>query len=49
LEGASHASAERGLAFYGAMARIRAFENAAEDASRGGVSAFGAALGRKSD
>ena len=27
------------------MARIRAFENAAEEASRGGVSAFGAALG----
>jgi len=26
------------------MARIRAFENAAEEASRGGVSAFGAAL-----
>ena len=27
------------------MARIRAFENAAEEASKGGVSAFGAALG----
>jgi len=27
LKGASHTSAERGLALYGAMARIRAFEN----------------------
>jgi pyruvate dehydrogenase E1 component alpha subunit len=33
------------LALYRAMARIRAFENAAEEASKGGVSAFGAALG----
>jgi len=35
---------ERELALYRSMARIRAFENAAEEASRGGVSAFGAAL-----
>jgi len=33
------------LALYRTMARIRAFEDAAEVASRGGVSAFGAALG----
>ena len=32
------------LALYRTMARIRAFENAAEEASKGGVSAFGAAL-----
>ena len=36
---------ERALALYRTMARIRAFENAAEEASKGGVSAFGAALG----
>jgi len=36
---------ERGLALYRTMARIRAFENAAEEASKGGVAAFGAALG----
>ena len=35
---------ERLLALYRTMARIRAFENAAEEASKGGVSAFGAAL-----
>ena len=35
---------ERAVALYRAMARIRAFENAAEEASRGGVSAFGAVL-----
>jgi acetoin:2,6-dichlorophenolindophenol oxidoreductase subunit alpha len=35
---------ERALALFRAMARIRAFENAAEEASKGGVSAFGAAL-----
>ena len=40
----SRNSAERTLALYRAMARIRAFENAAEEASKGGVSAFGAAL-----
>jgi TPP-dependent pyruvate/acetoin dehydrogenase alpha subunit len=33
---------ERGLALYRTMARIRAFENAAEEASKGGVAAFGA-------
>ena len=36
-------SAERLLSLYRMMARIRAFENAAEEASRGGVAAFGAA------
>jgi pyruvate dehydrogenase E1 component alpha subunit len=35
---------ERIAALYRAMARIRAFENAAEEASRGGVAAFGASL-----
>jgi pyruvate dehydrogenase E1 component alpha subunit len=35
---------ERGIALYRTMARIRAFENAAEDASKGGVAAFGARL-----
>jgi len=35
---------DRAVALYRCMARIRAFENAAEEASRGGVSAFGAAL-----
>jgi pyruvate dehydrogenase E1 component alpha subunit len=34
----------RGLALYRTMARIRAFENAAEEASKGGVAAFGASL-----
>jgi acetoin:2,6-dichlorophenolindophenol oxidoreductase subunit alpha len=38
------ASAERALQLYRAMARIRAFENAAEEASRGSVAAFGASL-----
>ena len=33
--------AERLLSLYRTMARIRAFENAAEEASRGGVAAFG--------
>jgi pyruvate dehydrogenase E1 component alpha subunit len=37
-------SNDRALALYRTMARIRAFENAAEEASKGGVSAFGAAL-----
>jgi len=36
--------AERALALYRTMARIRAFEDAAEEASRGGVAAFGASL-----
>ena len=35
---------ERALALYRTMARIRAFEDAAEDASMGGVAAFGASL-----
>ena len=34
----------RALELYRTMARIRAFENAAEEASKGGVSAFGAVL-----
>ncbi len=34
----------RAIALYRTMARIRAFENAAEEASKGGVSAFGATL-----
>ncbi|HWM43545.1 MAG TPA: thiamine pyrophosphate-dependent dehydrogenase E1 component subunit alpha [Burkholderiales bacterium] len=37
-------SAERALQLYRTMARIRAFENAAEEASRGSVAAFGASL-----
>lgn len=44
MKGASHNSTERARALYRTMARIRAFEDAAEEASRGGVSAFGAAL-----
>jgi pyruvate dehydrogenase E1 component alpha subunit len=36
--------AERALALYRTMARIRAFEDAAEAASLGGVAAFGASL-----
>ncbi len=36
---------ERLLSLYRTMARIRAFEDAAEAASKGGVAAFGAALG----
>ena len=36
---------ERALALYRMMARIRAFENAAEEASKGSVAAFGAVLG----
>jgi TPP-dependent pyruvate/acetoin dehydrogenase alpha subunit len=36
--------AERALALYRTMARIRAFEDAAEEASKGGVAAFGARL-----
>jgi pyruvate dehydrogenase E1 component alpha subunit len=39
-------SAERAAALYRTMARIRAFENAAEEASRGSVAAFGASLSR---
>jgi acetoin:2,6-dichlorophenolindophenol oxidoreductase subunit alpha len=37
---------ERAAALYRSMARIRAFENAAEEASRGSVAAFGASLSR---
>ena len=37
-------SLERVAALYRTMARIRAFENAAEEASKGGVAAFGASL-----
>jgi pyruvate dehydrogenase E1 component alpha subunit len=36
--------ATRALALYRTMARIRAFEDAAEEASKGGVAAFGASL-----
>jgi pyruvate dehydrogenase E1 component alpha subunit len=36
--------ADRALELYRTMARIRAFENAAEEASRGSVAAFGASL-----
>jgi len=38
------ASMDRALELYRTMARIRAFENAAEQASRGSVAAFGASL-----
>jgi acetoin:2,6-dichlorophenolindophenol oxidoreductase subunit alpha len=38
------ASAERAIALFRTMARIRAFENAAEEAARGSVAAFGASL-----
>jgi len=41
---AERVARERGLALYRTMARIRAFENAAEEASKGGVAAFGANL-----
>jgi pyruvate dehydrogenase E1 component alpha subunit len=37
-------TAARALALYRTMARIRAFEDAAEEASKGGVAAFGASL-----
>jgi len=37
-------SSERAIALFRTMARIRAFENAAEEASRGSVAAFGASL-----
>jgi len=36
----------RALALFRTMARIRAFENAAEEASKGGVAAFGASLSK---
>jgi TPP-dependent pyruvate/acetoin dehydrogenase alpha subunit len=41
---ATPVSQQRALSLYRVMARIRAFENAAEEASRGGVAAFGASL-----
>jgi acetoin:2,6-dichlorophenolindophenol oxidoreductase subunit alpha len=41
----SSSKSQRLIALYRTMARIRAFENAAEEASKGGVAAFGAALG----
>ena len=37
---------QHALTLYRTMARIRAFENAAEEASKGGVAAFGASLAR---
>ena len=40
--------ADRLLSLFRTMARIRAFENAAEEASRGGVAAFGSTLGAAS-
>jgi acetoin:2,6-dichlorophenolindophenol oxidoreductase subunit alpha len=48
LKGARQAfsSSERIAMLYRAMARIRAFENAAEQASQGGVAAFGASVAR---
>ena len=42
---ASSSKTERLLSLYRTMARIRAFESAAEEASKGGVAAFGATLG----
>ena len=44
MKDASPISLERALALYRTMVRIRAFENAAEEASKGGVAAFGATL-----
>ncbi len=44
MPGAESKLRERGLALLRTMARIRAFENAAEEASKGGVAAFGASL-----
>jgi pyruvate dehydrogenase E1 component alpha subunit len=43
--GSGGSDSRRLLDLYRVMARIRAFENAAEEASKGGVAAFGAALG----
>jgi len=45
LKDASPISLERAVELYRTMVRIRAFENAAEEASKGGVAAFGANLG----
>jgi pyruvate dehydrogenase E1 component alpha subunit len=44
VKDAAAISIERALALYRTMTRIRAFENAAEEASKGGVAAFGASL-----
>ena len=44
MRNAQPISLERALALYRTMTRIRAFENAAEEASKGGVAAFGASL-----
>jgi len=43
-EGSAIPFEEKARELYRTMARIRAFENAAEEASRGGVAAFGASL-----
>ena len=43
-EASSLTTTSRSLELYRTMARIRAFENAAEEASKGGVAAFGASL-----
>jgi pyruvate dehydrogenase E1 component alpha subunit len=45
VSSAASGEPRRLLDLYRVMARIRAFENAAEEASRGGVAAFGASLG----
>ena len=44
MKDASPISLARAIALYRTMTRIRAFENAAEEASKGGVAAFGASL-----
>jgi len=44
FEASSLTMSDRALALYRTMARIRAFENAAEEASQGSVAAFGASL-----
>jgi len=44
VKDAAAISIERAIALYRTMTRIRAFENAAEEASKGGVAAFGASL-----
>jgi TPP-dependent pyruvate/acetoin dehydrogenase alpha subunit len=44
IPAANAPAAEHLLALYRMMARIRAFENAAEEASRGGVAVFGATI-----
>jgi pyruvate dehydrogenase E1 component alpha subunit len=45
VSSAASGEPRRLLDLYRVMARIRAFENAAEEASKGGVAAFGASLG----